>query len=82
MEQLKDILPNIVISVVMGIAINFIALMEMPKLLILLIQVILGIVIYLLLSVVFKNESLSYMLEIVKPMLNRILKKQNDSMDK
>lgn len=56
--------------------------MEMPKLLILLIQVILGIVIYLLLSVVFKNESLSYMLEIVKPMLNRILKKQNDSMDK
>lgn len=82
LEQLKDILPNIVISVVMGIAINFIALMEMPKLLILLIQVILGIVIYLLLSVVFKNESLSYMLEIVKPMLNRILKKQNDSMDK
>ncbi len=82
LEQLKDILPNIVISVVMGIAINFIALMEMPKLLILLIQVILGIVIYLLLSVAFKNESLSYMLEIVKPMLNRILKKHNDSIDK
>lgn len=82
LEQLKDILPNIVISVVMGIAINFISLMEMPKLLILLIQVILGIVIYLLLSVAFKNESLSYMLEIVKPMLNRILKKHNDSIDK
>lgn len=81
LEQLKDILPNIVISVVMGIVINFIALIQIPKLLILLIQVILGIVIYLLLSVVFKNESLSYILEIVKPMLNKILKKQNNSID-
>lgn len=81
LEQLKDILPNIIISIVMGIAINFIALMQIPKLLILLIQVILGIVIYLLLSVVFKNESLSYILEIVKPMLNKILKKQNNSID-
>ena len=77
LEQLKDILPNIIISVIMGVAVNFVAIFQLPKLLTFFIQIVLGVIIYLLLSVLLKNDSLTYLLETIKPTLMKILNKKH-----
>lgn len=81
-EQVKDILPNIVISVLMGISVSLVALLDLNKFVILFIQIILGIIVYFLLSLLFKNDSLNYMLEIIKPMISKIFNKQKKNVEK
>ena len=65
-EQLKDILPSIFLSVSMGIMVWCVSLIDLPTLLILIIQVVLGIVIYLNASLIFRIESFAYILETLK----------------
>ena len=81
-EQVKDILPNIVISVLMGISVSLVALLDLNKFVILFIQIILGMIVYFLLSLLFKNDSLNYMLEIIKPMISKIFNKQKKNVEK
>lgn len=65
-EQLKDILPSIFLSLIMGICIFPIHLMNLPNICILSMQCILGILIYLGLSILFKREEYYYLLGICK----------------
>lgn len=65
-EQLKDISPNLFISVLMGIAIFGVGYLKLSIFNVLFIQVVLGIVVYLFLSVVFKNDSYLYIVETIK----------------
>lgn len=75
LEQLKDILPGILLAVFMGVCVWTITLFNLSPIITLLIQVPLGGIIYIGLSALFKLESFTYCLNMVKPMLNKFLKK-------
>ena len=66
LEQLKDILPNIIMAVIMGVCVKFVPVLCNSVSLTLVVQVLLGAVIYILESVITKNESFYYVLGIVK----------------
>lgn len=68
-KQLEDILPNVVISCVMGLIIYFIIFFNLSSLVTLLIQVPLGIVIYIIVSKIFKIYSFEYITEFLRRIL-------------
>lgn len=72
-EQLKDILPGILLAVVMGCCIYPIQWLGLPDIVTLLLQVHLGAVIYLVGSILLKLESFQYLWEMVRPIVARIL---------
>lgn len=66
LEQLRDILPSICISVFMGVCVYFIGFLSLPTLLQLIIQVIVGAIIYIVASIVLKLEEFNYLLGMIK----------------
>lgn len=76
LEQLKDILPGILLAVFMGVCIYPIQWLGLPDVVTLLIQVSLGALIYIAGSKIFKVESFTYCFNMVKPMINKILRKK------
>lgn len=65
-EQMLDVLPAVVLAIAMGIAVSFIKLLNYGNILTLLIQVLLGVFIYIIGSKLFKLDSFDYLLDIVK----------------
>ena len=74
-EQIKDILPFIAMSAVMAGAVIGIGFIPINIYIKLVIQVLVGVVIYVALSAIFKVESFRYILNIIKPYLFKITKK-------
>lgn len=70
-EQLKDILPSIILAIVMGCIIYPVQLLNFSFFVTLLIQIPLGIMIYLVGSIVFKIDSFQYLFGMVKQFLNK-----------
>lgn len=64
-EQLKDIIPSIALSLVMGICVWLVGQLALPLLLKLFVQVIIGIVVYVVLSYLFKMEPFIYLLRLI-----------------
>lgn len=65
-EQISDILPNFILSILMGsvvYAASFIPLSLLPKLIL---QVFIGVSVYLLCSFIFKLSSFTYLVDIIK----------------
>lgn len=73
-EQLKDILPGIVLAVVMGVIVFPIQYLGFSDFLTLLIQVPLGAIIYIIGSKLLHLDSFEYLLGIAKPYLKRLKK--------
>lgn len=69
LEQIKDIGPIIVISIIMGLLIYPISFLELSDAVIVLFQVLLGVFIYIILSKLFKIKSYSYIINIMKDYL-------------
>ncbi len=65
-EQLMDILPGIILAVLMGFCVSFVELLKLPDIATLIIQVILGAIIYILLSAFFKLDSFIYLTGFLK----------------
>ena len=65
-EQLKDLLPSFIIAVLMGIAIYPIQLINIPDYMVLMLQIIIGIVIYLFLSKYTRQSAYVYCMELIK----------------
>ena len=65
-DQLLDILPNILIAAAMGACVFAVGLAGLPDWATLLIQIPLGAAVYAGLSALFKNESYSYLLSVLK----------------
>lgn len=77
-EQVKDIVPNIIISLIMGALvylINFLPLHDFFKLLI---QIPLGIGLYICFSVIFKFESYNYIKDILVTKFNSSIKRESN----
>lgn len=70
-EQMKDILPSILLAIGMGVVVYLIGLLPAPTLLLLFIQVVCGGGIYIVGSAVLKLEPYIYLLEIVKSMIQK-----------
>jgi O-antigen/teichoic acid export membrane protein len=71
LEQLKDIMPGILLAIVMGCCIYPIQWLGLSDIVTLLISVPLGAAIYIIGSIVFKLESFTYLWQIVEPYLKR-----------
>jgi len=71
LEQIKDILPSFLISVVMGIAVYSIIFLGLNNIITLLLQVLVGILIYIGLAYIFKLECFNYLLNMLKSMLKK-----------
>lgn len=77
-EQLKDIFPSIILSVIMGGSVYSIQLLGFGLVLTLFLQVLIGILVYIGLSWLFKLESFIYMLNLLRGICkkNKILDKK------
>lgn len=75
LEQLKDILPGILLAVAMGCCIYPIQWIGLPDIVTLCIQVPLGAVLYISGSKLFKLESFVYLWKMIKPVLTRKFKR-------
>ena len=64
--QLNDLLPNLIISIIMGIVVYLIKYIQISKVLILILHVFIGIIVYILLSKFTKNENLYYLIDYVR----------------
>ncbi len=64
-EQMKDILPGLALALIMGVAVFALQFLPLPTILVLAIQVVVGAIIYLGLSVIFKIESFKFLLDFV-----------------
>ena len=75
MEQIKDILPSIILSVFMGLIVYLINFLKLPQLITLIIQICLGVFIYILCAILFKLDIFYFLLNSIKGFKSN--KKQN-----
>lgn len=68
-EQWRDVLPSLLLSLLMGVIVYTITLLEMSALLTLISQVLIGIAIYVSLAKVFKLECYSYLILALKELI-------------
>ena len=71
LEQLRDLIPGVILAVIMGICVYFIGYINLPNIIVLIIQVIEGATIYIVMSIVFKLESFLYLWNMVKTYLKK-----------
>ena len=71
LEQVKDMLPQIGLSIIMGMIVYFISFMNLSDLITLLIQVLLGVVVYFVFAMLFHVESYEYLMSILKSIRKR-----------
>lgn len=74
-EQIRDILPGILLAVLMGCCIYPIQWLGLPDVVTLLIQVPLGIVIYIGVSAVLRLDSYKYVMKEIQPYLKKMSRK-------
>ena len=65
-NQIKDLLPALSLSVVMGTIVWLMGYLQLPDIVLLVVQVFTGAIIYVVLSIVFKMEIFYYILDLVK----------------
>lgn len=65
-EQLIDAIPTLIIAIVMGISVYWIQYLTLSNFLIIISQAIFGLLIYVGLCLVFKEESLMYLIQMMK----------------
>ena len=75
-EQIKDILPSIGLAILMGIPVYLLNYLPINSIIILILQVAIGIVLYILFSIIFKVESFKFLWGFVKGLLKK--KKSNE----
>lgn len=71
MEQMKDVLPSIALSLLLFAVVRAIGLLALPDALLLGVQVIAGVCVYGALALLFRLESARYLLDMMKALLHR-----------
>ena len=71
LEQLKDILPNLLLSLFMGVCVYLVSFLGLPDIITLVLQISLGVIIYIICSKIFKIDSFSFVCEIIKSYLHK-----------
>lgn len=71
LEQVKDFAPGVLLAVWMGICVYLIGLLSLPTIVTLLVQVVVGAVIYIGVSAILKLKAFEYLLGMVKSFLRK-----------
>ena len=71
LEQLVDLLPSLLASCVMGSAVLLIGRLPIADLPLLILQILVGVLIYIALSLITKNDSFRYLLNTVRSVLRK-----------
>ena len=66
LEQVKDILPAILLAVIMGVIVYCVSFIGLNSALTLLIQILLGVFVYIMGSKLLKLESYNYLLDVIR----------------
>lgn len=75
LAQLQDILPGIVLAVFMGFCTLPVTWLDLPDIVTLVLQVVIGVAVYVGGSVLLKMDSFYYILDLVMPMVKRKVRK-------
>ena len=70
-EQLFDLLPTTIITIIMGIIVLCIGMLNLSTIALLLLQVLFGIIVYIILAKIFRIDTLEYSLDIVKNLIKK-----------
>lgn len=70
-DQIKDIMPCIVMACIMGMVVYLVGTLQLPRMILLVVQIATGVVVYIFLSVVFRIEAFIYLWSTLSGMLNR-----------
>ena len=70
-EQWKDLMPSFILSIIMSTIVFFLNFIPMNPLLLMIIQIIVGILLYILLSNLFKLEVYKYFIDTIKGFVKR-----------
>lgn len=73
--QLKDIMPNIILAILMGIIVYCINFLHVPAIIILLIQIITGAIVYIAGAKLLKLESFEYLINTIKDIKEKRMRK-------
>ena len=65
-EQINDIMPNIIMAIIMAICVYMFGLINMPITIKLILQVLIGILIYIAESLLLRNKTFTFLLDILK----------------
>lgn len=77
LTQITDILPSLLLAVIMGGCVSCISLLGLADVLTLMLQVVLGALIYIVCSAVLKLEAYTYSMGLLRPYLQKILRRKN-----
>lgn len=69
--QLMDVLPNLALSLVMGVVVYLVGNLALPGVAVLALQVLAGMAVYVAMSLLTKNESFFYLLQYIKRFTKR-----------
>lgn len=75
LEQLKDVLPSWLLSAAMLMLVRLVRLLQLPVFAELVVMVAVGVASYIALSAIFRVESFGYILNILRPALNKLKRK-------
>ena len=64
--QLSDILPNLVAAIIMFLIVNFVGQIQLDSTLVLGFQILTGIVVYILIAIIAKNQSFTFLVNTLK----------------
>ena len=70
-KQLVDILPSLLMSAVMFACVYPLAFLPLNHIIVLIIQIAVGVAVYVLLSIITKNESLRYLFSLIRGFVKR-----------
>ena len=73
-EQIKDILPSILLAVGMGGCVYFVGLIHLPTIVVLLLQICMGAMIYIGISALLRFEEFTYIIDLILGFVNRYKK--------
>ena len=73
-EQIKDILPSILLAVGMGGCVYFVGFIHLPTIVVLLLQICLGAIIYIGISALLRFEEFTYIINLILGFVNRYKK--------
>lgn len=73
-EQIKDILPSILLAVGMGICVYFVEFIHLPTIVVILLQICMGAIIYIGISALLRFEEFTYIINLLLEFVNRYKK--------
>jgi len=76
LKQLKDIIPNLLLAALMGVFVWLVGLIPMNYIILMFIQIFVGVLIYIAGSILLKNETFFYLLNMIKGLRKRTNKKE------